>query len=52
MPHTSGNIPYCMLISTVLDVYLAYSPDMDMNNKMLHCGMVNADWLPISVFDF
>jgi hypothetical protein len=25
---------------------------MDMDEKMRYCGMVNADWLPISAFDF
>jgi hypothetical protein len=30
----------------------AYSRDMEMADKMRYAGMRNADWLPISVFDF
>ncbi len=46
------NIPYLHAYQHVFYADPAYSPDMDMDNKMRHCGMVNADWLPISVFDF
>lgn len=46
------NIPYLHAYQHVFYVAPAYSADMDMNEKMSYCGMVNADWLPISVFDF
>lgn len=46
------NIPYLHAYDHVLYASPAYSPDMDMEEKMRHCGMTNADWLPISVFDF
>jgi len=46
------NIPYLHAYDHVFFVAPSYSPDMDMAEKMRYCGMVNADWLPISVFDF
>jgi len=46
------NIPYLHAYQHVFHADPAYSPDMDMDEKMHYCGMVNVDWLPISVFDF
>jgi len=46
------NIPYLHAYHHVFYCDPVYSPDMDMNEKMRYCGMVNADWLPLSVFDF
>lgn len=46
------NIPYLHAFNHVFFVAPAYSADMDMTEKMHYAGMVNADWLPISVFDF
>jgi spore maturation protein CgeB len=46
------NIPYLHAYDHVFFADPVYSPDMDMREKMRYCGMVNADWLPISVFDF
>jgi len=46
------NIPYLHAYQHVFYVDPAYSIDMDMQEKMRYCGMVNADWVPISVFDF
>lgn len=46
------NIPYLHAYQHVFYADPAYSPDMDMDEKMRYCGMVNADWLPISAFDF
>lgn len=46
------NIPYLHAYNHVFVVAPAYSPDMDMLAKMKYAGMINADWLPISVFDF
>jgi spore maturation protein CgeB len=46
------NIPYLHAYNHVFFVDPAYSADMDMQEKMHYCGMLNADWLPISVFDF
>lgn len=48
----SINIPYLHAYDHVFFVDPAYSADLDMQEKMRYCGMVNADWLPISVFDF
>jgi glycosyltransferase involved in cell wall biosynthesis len=45
-------IPYLHAYQHVFYADPAYSPDMDMGEKMRYCGMVNADWLPISAFDF
>lgn len=46
------NIPYLHAYDHVFFVAPTYSPDMTMKEKMEYAGMVNADWLPISVFDF
>ena len=46
------NIPYLHAYHHVLYVDPAYSRDMDMATKMKYAGMTNADFLPISVFDF
>lgn len=46
------NIPYLHAYHHVLFMSPSYSPDMDLEEKMRYCGMVNADWLPIAVFDF
>ena len=46
------NIPYLHAYNHVFYVNPVYSSDMVMQEKMRYCGMVNADWLPISVFDF
>lgn len=46
------NIPYLHAYDHVMFVAPSYSRDMDMKEKMQYCGMKNADWLPISVFDF
>lgn len=46
------NIPYLHAYNHVFFVAPAYSADMDMTEKMHYAGIVNADWLPISVFDF
>jgi spore maturation protein CgeB len=46
------NIPYLHAYHHVLFVDPAYSRDMDMVEKMRYAGMTNADFLPISVFDF
>ncbi|HEY6214528.1 MAG TPA: glycosyltransferase [Vicinamibacterales bacterium] len=46
------NIPYLHAYHHVFYVDPAYSADLDMAEKMRYAGMVNADWLPISVFDF
>ncbi len=48
----SINIPYLHAFEHVFFVDPAYSADMDMPEKMRYCGMVNADWVPIAVFDF
>ena len=46
------NIPYLHAYQHVFYCDPVYSPDMDMNEKMRYCGMLNADWLPLGVFDF
>jgi spore maturation protein CgeB len=46
------NIPYLHAYNHVFFVAPTYSADMDMKEKMAYAGMTNADWLPISVFDF
>lgn len=46
------NIPYLHAYNHVFFVAPSYSADMDMSQKMHYAGMTNADWLPISVFDF
>jgi len=46
------NIPYLHAYHHVFFVDPAYSADLDMTEKMGYAGMVNADWVPISVFDF
>lgn len=46
------NIPYLHAYHHVFYLDPAYSPDMDMNQKMRYAGMVNADWLPMAVYDF
>lgn len=46
------NIPYLHAYNHVFYVDPVYSPDMDMREKMHYCGMTNADWLPISAFNF
>jgi len=46
------NIPYLHAYDHVFFVSPGYSPDMDLLEKMRYCGMINADWVPISVFDF
>lgn len=46
------NIPYLHAYDHVLFMSPSYSPDMTLEQKMRYCGMVNADWLPIAVFDF
>ncbi len=46
------NIPYLHAYNHVLFMGPGYSPDMELAEKMRYCGMVNADWLPIAVFDF
>lgn len=46
------NIPYLHAYDHVFFMAPGYSPDMDLEEKMRYCGMVNADWLPIAMFDF
>jgi len=46
------NIPYLHAYQHVFFVAPTYSADMDMTEKMRYAGMENADWVPISVFDF
>jgi hypothetical protein len=46
------NIPYLHAYNHVFFVAPTYSADLDMREKMMYAGMKNADWLPISVFDF
>lgn len=46
------NIPYLHAYDHVFFVAPTYSADMDMKEKMTYAGKLNADWLPISVFDF
>ncbi|HYW71431.1 MAG TPA: glycosyltransferase [Pyrinomonadaceae bacterium] len=46
------NIPYLHGYDHVLYCILSFSRDMDMQTKMRYCGMQNADWLPLGVFDF
>jgi len=46
------NIPYLHAYQHVMYMAPGYSPDMDLGEKMRYCGMINADWVPISVFDF
>ncbi len=46
------NIPYLHAYHHVLFMSPSYSADMTLEEKMRYCGMVNADWLPIAVFDF
>ncbi len=46
------NIPYLHAYDHVFFAAPAYSRDMAMKEKMTYAGKVNADWLPISVFDF
>ncbi len=46
------NIPYLHAYQHVMYMAPGYSADMDMEEKMRYCGMKNADWVPISVFDF
>jgi spore maturation protein CgeB len=46
------NIPYLHAYDHVFFVAPTYSADMDMKEKMTYAGKINADWLPISVFDF
>ncbi len=46
------NIPYLHAYHHVFFADPVYSPDLDMEAKMRSCGMVNADWLPLGVFDF
>ena len=46
------NIPYLHAYDHVFFASPTYSPDLDMQEKMRYCGMVNADWLPIGVFDY
>jgi spore maturation protein CgeB len=46
------NIPYLHAYEHVFFVSPTYSRDMEMKEKMRYAGKVNADWLPISVFDF
>jgi hypothetical protein len=46
------NIPYLHAYHHVLYASPSYSTEMNMDEKMRYCGMRNADWLPISVFDF
>lgn len=46
------NIPYLHAYDHVFFMAPGYSRDMDLGEKMRYCGMVNADWVPIAVFDF
>lgn len=46
------NIPYLHAYDHVFFANPMYSGQMDMAEKMRYAGMVRADWLPISVFDF
>jgi spore maturation protein CgeB len=46
------NIPYLHAYQHVFFAAPAYSAQLDMKSKMTYCGMPNADWLPIGVFDF
>ena len=46
------NIPYLHAYDHVFFVAPTYSRDLDMKGKMTYAGKINADWLPISVFDF
>ena len=46
------NIPYLHAYDHVFFVDPAYSPDLDMREKMQYCGMKNADWIPYGVLDY
>ena len=46
------NIPYLHAYQHVFFCDPVHSPDLDMEAKMRACGMVNADWVPISVMDY
>jgi len=46
------NIPYLHAYQHVMFMAPGYSADMTMYEKMRYCGMRNADWVPIAVFDF
>lgn len=46
------NIPYLHAYHHIFFAAPSYSAQMDMEAKMRSCGMINADWLPIGVFDF
>jgi spore maturation protein CgeB len=46
------NVPYLHAYNHVMYMAPAYSADMTLGEKMRYCGMVNADWVPIAVFDF
>lgn len=46
------NIPYLHAYDHVLFVAPTYSREMDLTEKMKYAGKLNADWLPISVFNF
>jgi len=46
------NVPYLHAYQHVMFVSPCYSADMDLEEKMRYSGVANADWVPISVFDF
>ncbi len=46
------NIPYLHAYDHVMYCDPLYSADFDMKAKMVYCGMVNANFLPLGVFDF
>jgi glycosyltransferase involved in cell wall biosynthesis len=46
------NIPYLHAYQHVFYVTPAYTPDMDMVEKMQYCGMVNADFVPMCAMNF
>ena len=46
------NIPYLHAYQHVLYVTPAYTPDMDMAEKMQYCGTVNSDLVPFGTLDF
>lgn len=46
-----ANIPFLHAYHHVIYCNQAYSPDLTMREKMRYSGMVNADWVPLGVFD-
>lgn len=46
------NIPYLHAYHHVVYANPAFSAELSMQEKMRYCGMENADWVPLGVFDF